>query len=52
MNLIGNSIKFSSSGGTIKVKSKLIKSENDLSFKDSQFRDAIIKSNSATFLEV
>ena len=52
MNLIGNSIKFSTNGGAIKVISKLIKSEDDLTIKDSQFSEAILKSNSTTFLEV
>lgn len=45
MNLVGNSIKFSPSGGTIKVMSKLIKSEDDLTVKDPQFINAIINSN-------
>ena len=34
MNLIGNSMKFTTNGGTIKVFSKLIKSEDDLTIKD------------------
>ena len=52
MNLLANSIKFSPSGGTIQIKSKLITSEDDLTVKDPLFREAIIKSNAATFLEV
>lgn len=52
MNLVNNSVKFSPNGGTIKVMSKLIKSDDDLTEKDPQFLDAIFKSNAATFLEV
>ena len=45
MNLISNSIKFSTNGGTIKVKSKLIKSDNDLTVKDPLLIEAVLKSN-------
>ena len=34
MNLVSNSIKFSPSGGTIKIISKLIMNEEDLSVED------------------
>lgn len=52
MNLIGNSVKFSTRGGTINIMNKLIYSEDDLTIKDPLFLDAILKSNAATYLEV
>ena len=36
MNLISNSLKFSSNGGYVKVKGKIIKEKSELSYPEEQ----------------
>ena len=42
MNLISNSLKFSSNGGYVKVKGKIIKEKSELSYPEEQvFADIV-----------
>ena len=52
MNLVANSVKFTPFGGNIKVTSKLIYSEEDLSITDESFTKVMLNANGRTFLEV
>ena len=45
MNLISNSLKFTSNGGYVKVKGKIVKEKSELSYPEQQVFEEIVENS-------
>lgn len=52
LNLVSNAVKFTSSGGKVNVKTRLIKTVSDLTFQVEEFCKILSGSNGKEYLEI